>query len=864
MLKRLITDSFRHRPRRRSIQRNNSTAPEALESKYLLSSVCVEGHNFDSCEYEHEHEHEYEHEHEHEHEHEYEHEHNYEELHLIDASGNEWYAIPEAAENAQTIGGGTNPGGNPPFPYSQTFALNSNPGASHTIYLDFDGHTTSGTAWNSNFNGGSNFTTPAYSTDQTAAFSNSELANIQKIWQRVTEDFVPFDVNVTTEEPSNIGDLVRSGTGDTRWGVRVVIGGSSYDWYGAGAGGVAYVGSYNWNTDTPTYVFPDQLASGFEKYVAEAASHEAGHTLGLRHDGTQSQGYYTGHGDGETGWAPIMGVGYYENLSQWSKGEYSGANRLEDDLAILTSQNGFGYRADDNGNTSGSATAATIVSPSFVDGAGVIETNSDVDVFSFTTGAGTVSVDVQEFEIGPNLDILAELYDSSGSLMVAANPADLLNAQLSTTVTAGTYYLHITGVGKGDPLGAGYTDYGSIGQYSFEATIVDPGGLPQLSPSNSSVTEGGQLGFVLSLSAPSETDVSVNYSTANGSAVSGSDYTGVSGTAIIVAGQVSTTVTVNTLQDTIFEGDETLSLNFSGVSGATLSSSQVTGTIVDDDSPPPPSISIADATVDEGRFYTKGKNRNTAQQTTMSFAVTLSSAASSAVTVNFTTSDNTATLSDSDYLANSGSVTFVAGETSRSIDVIILGDNIAESDETFTVTLSNPTLATLGDAVAVGTIRDDDSGGGGNGNGRGKKNRAPVAIDTTLITLPQQALSLWADDQDPETNWIASSSMVSSRESHVDQGSESLDWRSQLSPNQPATLIGVFREVNEVLTELDSAVVALLEHSGRLSQNRPPSTTVAPHAEQSDSAAENETEKAEAEVDTEVNDALPQAADRDI
>ncbi|MCA9264649.1 MAG: hypothetical protein KDA60_12400, partial [Planctomycetales bacterium] len=173
-----------------------------------------------------------------------------------------------------------------PAPLTDTFLLHSNPGAAHTIYLDFNGHVTSGTSWNGSFNGGADITTAAYDFDgNTASFSDAELERIQYIWQRVSEDFSPFDVNVTTEAPT-LDALIKSGSGDTDWGVRVVIGGSSSDWYGASAGGVAYYNSFNWNTDTPVFVFEAQLGNGAEKYTAEAVSHEVGHSLGLAHDGT--------------------------------------------------------------------------------------------------------------------------------------------------------------------------------------------------------------------------------------------------------------------------------------------------------------------------------------------------------------------------------------------------------------------------------------------------------------------------------------------------------------------------------------------------------------------------------------------------
>ncbi|WP_242030135.1 FG-GAP-like repeat-containing protein [Microcystis wesenbergii] len=356
---------------------------------------------------------------------------------------------------------------------SQTFSLNSLAGANHTIYLDFNGHTTSGTSWNTAYNK-ANIVTPAFDFDgNTGSFSNAELERIQYIWQRVAEDFIPFNVNVTTQAPTDINDLIKSGTGDTRWGVRVAIGGSSYDWFGAGAGGVAYVGSFNWNSDTPTFVFDDQLGNGNEKYTAEAISHEVGHTLGLSHDGriTPSEGYYAGHGSGDTGWAPIMGVGYYQNLSQWSKGEYASANNTQDDLQIITTQNGFGYRTDDTGSTIATAKALT-VSGTSVSGNGIIERNTDVDFYSFTTGAGAISLTVNPFNRGPNLDILAELYNSAGTLIASSNPTDLLSANITANVAAGTYYLKIDGVGKGSALSTGYTDYGSLGQYSISGSVL--------------------------------------------------------------------------------------------------------------------------------------------------------------------------------------------------------------------------------------------------------------------------------------------------------------------------------------------------------------------------------------------------------
>ena len=111
-------------------------------------------------------------------------------------------------------------------------------------------------------------------------------------------------------------------------------------------------------------------------------------------------------------------------------------------------------------------------SPAVVSDSGIIERTTDVDVFAFATDAGTIRLDVNPLARGPNLDVLAQLYDASLTLIASSNPADLLNASLTATVSAGEYYLHVSGVGKGDPLATGYTDYGSLGQYWVSGTIL--------------------------------------------------------------------------------------------------------------------------------------------------------------------------------------------------------------------------------------------------------------------------------------------------------------------------------------------------------------------------------------------------------
>ena len=390
---------------------------------------------------------------------------NFADLVIFDPAPDPSISYSEAASTAV-------PAAAAPFPLDQTFLLHSTPGASKVIYLDFDGHTTSGTLWNSSYTGGSDIISPAYSFQGDSSFSDAEKERIQGIWERVVEDYIPFDVDVTTEDPGS-AVLMQAGAGDQEWGVRMVIGGDSSDWLVDGAGGVAYVGSFTWDSDTPAFVFSENLSSN-EKYVAEAISHEAGHTLNLYHDGTNAPNaveYYQGHGSGATGWAPIMGVGYYQDLVQWSKGEYSRANNTEDDLAIITGSNGFGYRTDDHGDTRTVATSLAVDGDNAVFDEGIIERNTDLDFFSFTTAAGTITLDIDPFYRSPNLDILASLYDSTGAPVATSNPSAALDANFNLPLLAGTYYLAVEGTGKGLPLDTGYSDYGSLGQYSISGVL---------------------------------------------------------------------------------------------------------------------------------------------------------------------------------------------------------------------------------------------------------------------------------------------------------------------------------------------------------------------------------------------------------
>ena len=341
--------------------------------------------------------------------------------------------------------------------------LQSLPGSGAVLYLDYDGEDGPHAGWG-NFD---------------AAAPSVSNAQIRDVWERVAEDFAPFDINVTTDLQVYLEAAENSRQ-------RCIV--TPTTDASPGNGGVAFLGSFNSTGDIPCWAF---YANG--KAAAEVISHELGHTLKLTHDGqtTPEEDYYAGHGSGDVGWAPIMGVGYFKNLTQWSKGEYLNAYAEptvpQDDLAVITGQNnGVDYRADDHGDTIATASHLRILPGNSVESDGVIERPTegvipgDIDVFKFTIpSSGSIDIQISPVSAGPNLDIEASLYDSIGNLIVLNNPDPTLSAAIfSASLPADTYSVRITGAGLGDPEVDGYTDYGSLGFYKITGTVTGAD-LPQ-------------------------------------------------------------------------------------------------------------------------------------------------------------------------------------------------------------------------------------------------------------------------------------------------------------------------------------------------------------------------------------------------
>jgi hypothetical protein len=328
----------------------------------------------------------------------------------------------------------------------------------------------------------------------------------------------------------------------------------------------------------------------------------------------------------------------------------------------------------------------------------VVDVANDLVLLGHRTPAGW-SVDASTaWALDDGIDHLVKITVKGASVNVLVDGATVFGYGFNSPLVDGGFGVLTTGTGSFDDVRV-RTDDPGFDEY-------DPGTL--VSIGDATVTEGDsgstEVTATISLDAAADEAITVAWVTGPGSALAGADFVAASGTLTFAPGETSKTITVEVLGDLLVEGDETFTLQLGEVTGpATVDDGLGVVTILDDDTPPPlPSVSIGDATVAEGDTGT----------TAVTLTVTLSEASASEVTVAWATSDGSAA-AGSDYTAASGTLTFAPGETSKTITVFVSGDTAVEPNEAFTVTLSSPGGAEIGDGSASVTITNDDAPAGG-------------------------------------------------------------------------------------------------------------------------------------------------------
>ena len=363
------------------------------------------------------------------------------------------------------------------------FKLHSRPGAAKTIFIDFDGAKISDTAWN-NGAGVKEWNARPYDTDnKPGSFSTAEIGAMTDIWRRIAEDFAPFEVDVTTEDPGR-------DKAQTAW---VVVTHSEHRGKqplpAAQSGSAAYMNVFGFSHTryySPAMVYYNNL--GTPDVIAGAASHSVGHMLGLSHDTPSSSG--KSGSKSLVSWSPIMGLDHRKHVTQWSNGDYRGAVNTQNDIGILIGA--FDSRGDDHADSrfdrgtplridgKGQILASnpgTDPDNRHADNKGLIEDQDDIDVFFFNAGSGPVDITVtpawmgsdQGTHRGANLDVHVALFNAAGKKVAENDPHDETSSNLKTRVTAGRYKLEVQGVGN---TTGPYSSYGSIGQYYISGKVV--------------------------------------------------------------------------------------------------------------------------------------------------------------------------------------------------------------------------------------------------------------------------------------------------------------------------------------------------------------------------------------------------------
>lgn len=373
--------------------------------------------------------------------------------------------------------------------------FHSFPGSPNVLYLNFLGAVITGTAWNDFYMTPSYSAQPyipaAYNPNRTPGFPPAVQNAIAKIWARVTEDYAPWQIDVTTEAPASYTNTTA---------VALITSSITTDGKpmpSNTAGGVAFLDAFGFSDYAyyrPALIYYNNLGNGQENFVAEAVSHEIGHNFGLSHEGiVNGTSYWTGTGSGEISWGCIMGAAYFVSVGKFCSGDYPNANNQEDQVAMITSS--IPLRVPSAGNSIANATPLPITNGAFKF-TGIIENYTTSDFFALNNAGGTISVTATTFRstvdtLGNNLCMSLKLLDSSGNVIASSNNPQTCSATLSaSSLPFGNYYVQVYPVGN---VITPFSVYGSMGQYDLAGTSSV--GKITLSPQYSTLALNSNMNF---------------------------------------------------------------------------------------------------------------------------------------------------------------------------------------------------------------------------------------------------------------------------------------------------------------------------------------------------------------------------------
>ena len=301
----------------------------------------------------------------------------------------------------------------------------------------------------------------------------------------------------------------------------------------------------------------------------------------------------------------------------------------------------------------------------------------------YTATGGTLTFEPGQTSLTVPVTLLPDM-NAAASSSFSLDLSGATDATIASASAAAT----ITPFGTGGATGTG----GPGGPTTAASALTVGGGSVVVGTTGTAV-----LPFTVTLSAASTTAVTVDYATADDSAVAGADYTATGGTLIFAPGVTTQTVDVTVDGESTTSTVKTLDLNLTNASGASITSNSATGTITYATSEPTLAVTPASASI------------GTTGTASLVFTVSLSGVSASTITVPYSTADGTA-VAGTDYTATGGTLTFAPGVTTQTVTVPVLAETTTSTSKTLSLDVTSSSGTTNASANGLATINYEVAG----------------------------------------------------------------------------------------------------------------------------------------------------------